>query len=374
MADNINTEGRLRLLVVDDSKIVRATIRKHLAETYDLVEEADGEAGWRRLLADESISLLISDLSMPELDGLGLLARIRESGAPRIRHLPVIIISGEEDDATKRRCVDAGANDFITKSTDRTEMQARVRANLDLAVTRRELDESRVRQAQTATTDAVTGVGTSHLLTLQLEQALAFSQRHSSEVTLMLIEVDHFQSLNEKLGERLSGQMLNLLAKLLSAKLRREDTLAHLDGALFAVVSPGASISGVRMLAERLRQAVGNARINFRNEQLHITASFSLANSWHDRTETADSLLAAALNRLRAGAEAGRLTVPNVQEERATMPLIAEALGMLHQGKVDELRPHLPALMANLLPLLEFANAEMRLDWSLEKLIEASRN
>ncbi|SFN53365.1 diguanylate cyclase (GGDEF) domain-containing protein [Formivibrio citricus] len=371
MAENINAAERSRILVVDDSRIVRATIRKHLAEGHDLVEEADGEAGWRRLLADKAINLLISDLSMPELDGIGLLARVRESGEPRIRNLPVIIISGEEDEATKRRCVDAGANDFITKSTDRAEMQARVQANLDLAATRRELQESRTTQAQTATTDAVTGAGTSHLLTLQLEQSLAYAQRHSSEVTLMLIEVDHFQSLEEKLGDRLSGQMLNLLAKLLSAKLRREDTLAHLDGALFAVVSPGSSLSGVRVLAERLRQAVGNARINFRNEQLHITASFSLANSWHDKVEAADALLDAALNRLRAGAEAGRLAMPSVQEERVAVPLISEALGMLHQGKADELRPHLPALMANLLPLLELANAELGLGWALERVAAA---
>ena len=80
----------MRILIVDDSRIVRATVRKHLAENYDMIEEADGEAGWRRLLADESVSLLISDLSMPELDGLGLLTRIRESGDLRLRHLPVI--------------------------------------------------------------------------------------------------------------------------------------------------------------------------------------------------------------------------------------------------------------------------------------------
>ena len=373
MTDDTNLAGRSRLLVVDDSRIVRATIRKHLAEAYDLIEEGDGEAGWRRLLADEGINLLISDLSMPELDGMGLLARIRESGEPRIRELPVIIISGEEDEGIKQRCVEAGANDFITKSTDRSEIQARVKANLDLLVARRELEKSRVTQAQTATTDAVTGVGTSHLLTLQLEQSLAFAQRHSGEVTLVLIEMDHFQSLSEKLGERLSGQMLGLLAKLLSAKLRREDTLAHLDGALFAVVSPGSSLAGARMLAERLRQAVSNARINFRNEQLHITASFALSNSWHDKVETADGLLSAAVNRLRSGAGEGRLEAPTVEIERAPTPLISEALGMLHQGKKEDLLPHLPALMANLLPLLELANAELGLNWSLDKLQRSQR-
>lgn len=368
MTDQDTFAARTRLLVVDDSRIVRATIRKHLSDEYDIIEEADGEAGWRRVLADETIRLLISDLSMPELDGMGLLARIRESGDLRLRHLPVIIISGEEDEDTKRRCVEAGASDFITKSTDRAEMRARISANLELSATRRELDESRATQAQTATVDAITGAGTSHLLSLQLEQSLAFAQRHSSEVTLVLIEIDHFQPLAEKLGERLAGQMLNLLAKLLSAKLRREDTFARLDGALFAIVSPGGSLAGVRMLAERLRQAVNHARINFRDTQLQVTASLAVSNTWADKTEGAEALLNAAMLRLRAEAGENRLLIPNITTERVPTPLLAEALAMLHQGKQDELRQHLPALMANLLPLLELANTELGLGWSLDKL------
>lgn len=357
-----------RILVVDDSRIVRATVRKHLSDEFDVIEEADGEAGWRRLLADETIRLLISDLSMPELDGIGLLTRIRESGDLRVRHIPVIIISGEEDEETKRNCVEKGASDFITKSTDRAEMRARVHANVELSATRRDLDESRATQAQTATTDAITGAGTSHLLTLQLEQSLAFAHRHSSEVTLVLIEIDHFQPLAEKLGERMAGQMLNLLAKLLSAKLRREDTFARLDGALFAIVSPGGTLTGVRMLAERLRQAVSHARINFRDEQLHVTASLALSNSISDNADNAAGLLHAAMTRLRAEAGSNRLVMPNVISEHTPVPLISEALALLHQGKHDELRPHLPALMNNLLPLLELANSELGLGWSFDRI------
>lgn len=360
---------RVRLLVVDDSRIVRATIRKHLAEEYDIVEEADGEAGWRRIVADETIRLLITDLSMPELDGMGLLARVRSSEAAHVRQLPVIVISGEEDEATKHQCVEAGASDFITKSTDRAEMSARVKANLDLCATRRERDESRQTQAQTATTDAVTGVGTSHLLTLQLKQLLALAQRQSSEVTLMLIEIDHFPPLAEKLGERLAGQMLNLLAKLLSAKLRQEDTFVRLDGALFAIVSQGSTLAGTRIQAERLRHAISHARINFREEQLQVTASFVLANSHYDSADSPQTLLTAALSRLRGTPGDNRLLAPEIAKPPVfTTPLLSEALALLQQGKTAEVRPHLPALLANLLPLLELANAEMGLGWALEKL------
>ena len=356
-----------RVLVVDDSRIVRATVKKHLSGDYDVIEEADGEAGWRRLQADADVSLLISDLTMPELDGMGLLSRVRNTADQRIRHLPVIIISGEEDEATRLRCVDAGANDFVTKSTDRAEMLARVAANIELGRTQQQLANAREEQART-TTHVTEGVGTSHLLKLQAEQSLAFAQRHRSEVTLLLLEIDHYQNLQDKLGPRLAEQMLQLLGKQLSAKLRREDTLAHVSGPQFAVVSAATSLTEARILGERLRQAIANARVNFRGEQIGVTASIAVANSWHDEAADADALFDVATRRLYAEAGENRLLVPEANDTRVPTPLVAEALVMLHRGMIEELRPHLPALMSSLFPLLEHANKELGLGWDLEKL------
>ncbi|WP_373974421.1 diguanylate cyclase [Chitinibacter sp. SCUT-21] len=368
MNDSTELLNRPKILVVDDSRIVRATIKKHLSEFYDLLEEADGEAGWRRLIGDDSISLVLSDLTMPELDGLGLLARIRASGEPRLNYLPVIIISGEEDEETKLRCVECGANDFVTKSTDRTEMLARVKANLDLAETRRELAESRSVQIQTSTTDAITGVGSSHLLNLQLEQALAFALRHNSEVTVMLLEINHGQTLQDKLGERVHGQLLGLLAKLLEAKLRKEDTLARLNDSMFAVVSPATPLIEARVVAERLRQTVANARVNFRNEQLRVTASIAVGNSWHDDVHSAERMMAILQDRLYADPMNNHVFMTDPDTVQTPTPLISEALVMLHKGNVDELRPHLAALLRNLKPLLQLANDEMNLDWDLKQI------
>ena len=305
---------------------------------------------------------------MPELDGLGLLARIRGSGEPRMHYLPVIIISGEEDEATKLRCVDCGANDFVTKSTDRTEMLARVKANLELAATRRELAETRAVQVQTATTDAVTGVGSSHLLNLQLEQALAFALRHNSEVTLLLLEVNHGVALHNKLGERVHGQLLGLLAKLLEAKLRKEDTLAHLADSRFAIVSPATPLTEARVVAERLRQTIANARVNFRNEQIRVTASIAVANSWHDDVHSVERMLSVAQDRLYADPMDNQVFMPDPAAAQAPTPLISEALVMLHKGNLDELRPHLRALLHNLKPLLELAKDEEGLDWDLSQI------
>ncbi|KAF0811808.1 Response regulator PleD [Andreprevotia sp. IGB-42] len=355
------------ILIIDDSRIVRATVKKHLSEHYTVLEEADGEAGWRRLQNEPDVQLVVSDLTMPELDGMGLLARIRGSGEGRLMQLPVIIISGEEDEETKRRCVECGANDFITKSTDRSEMLARVNANIQHAQTQKALETARSQQAETATTDH-TGAGSHHLLTMQTEQSLAFAHRHHSEVTLLLIEIDRFGQLQDKLGTRLAEQMLGLLAKHLGAKLRREDTLAHVEGPQFAVVSPGTTLTEARILGERLRLAIAGARVHFREELVQVTASIAAANSIHDAQTSASGLFAAATDRLYAEAGQNRVVIPEGGPDRNAVPLLAEAVLMLHKGMTDEVKPHLPALMKNLLPLLKLANGEMGLGWDIAAL------
>src|SRR6267378_441923 len=106
-----------RVLLVDDSKIVRTTLARLIRKSFDVREEANGETGWQAIATDPSIVVVFSDIQMPVLDGFALLERIRQSEEPRIRSMPVIVISGDEDDATKKRARAAGANDFITKTT-----------------------------------------------------------------------------------------------------------------------------------------------------------------------------------------------------------------------------------------------------------------
>src|SRR5579864_4901541 len=128
-----------RVLIVDDSKIVRTTIGRLIRSSFDVREEANGEAGWKAISTDPAIMVVFSDIQMPELDGFGLLERVRKSEDPRIRELPVIVISGDEDDATKKRARAAGANDFITKTSDGTEILSRIDNLLRLVEARQQV-------------------------------------------------------------------------------------------------------------------------------------------------------------------------------------------------------------------------------------------
>jgi len=128
-----------RVLLVDDSKIVRTTLARLIRKSFEVREEANGETGWQAIASDPSIVVVFSDIQMPVLDGFALLERIRQSQDQRIRSIPVIVISGDEEDATKKRARAAGANDFITKTTDGTEILSRIDKLLHLVEAKQQL-------------------------------------------------------------------------------------------------------------------------------------------------------------------------------------------------------------------------------------------
>ena len=116
---NDKSNEKQRLLIVDDSKVIRVTARKILRDHFEIIEAVDGENAWEVLNADEPVSLVVSDLTMPKLDGFGLLKRIRNSQLPHVRGLPVIIITGANDtEATMAQARQDGATDFIGKPCD----------------------------------------------------------------------------------------------------------------------------------------------------------------------------------------------------------------------------------------------------------------
>lgn len=117
------------ILVVDDSRVIRLALKKILQKEFIFIEANDGEEAWKALMDDTSIQVVFSDLSMPELDGFGLLERIRSSKEERVCNLPFVVITGNEDDeGILQRALDCGATDLITKPFQSKEIKERAYA------------------------------------------------------------------------------------------------------------------------------------------------------------------------------------------------------------------------------------------------------
>jgi two-component system KDP operon response regulator KdpE len=114
-----------RILVVDDETQITRVLRTSLsAQNYDVRVANDGEMALE-VMKDWTPHLVITDLGMPNLDGVGLCRRIRQ-----VSEVPIIVLSVREQDRVKVEALDAGADDYVTKPFSMNELLARVRAHL----------------------------------------------------------------------------------------------------------------------------------------------------------------------------------------------------------------------------------------------------
>ncbi|MFI5297934.1 MAG: PP2C family protein-serine/threonine phosphatase [Polyangiales bacterium] len=116
-------------LVADDNGVVRFMIAQQVSKLGLRVVQAVNGVDALAKLEEEPFDVLLCDVQMPGLDGVGLLKRIK--GDARLRHLPVIMISGLEEVKTAAQCIELGAEDYLTKPIDAVLLGARVRASLE---------------------------------------------------------------------------------------------------------------------------------------------------------------------------------------------------------------------------------------------------
>jgi diguanylate cyclase (GGDEF)-like protein len=349
-----------RILIVDDSRMVRATLVKLIRGRFEVREEGDGEAGWQTLMLDPSIQVLLSDLSMPKLDGYGLLQRVRESKIARIREMPVIMISGDEDELARNRAKECGATDFITKGIGTAELLARLDALVKLSQTRGELEA----MAKQVMVDPESGLSTAEYLKQQGRQALALAQRHGSEISVIVVEIDRFDDLVVKLGRPVGDQLIQQFRLVLSKRVRLEDTVSQTGSAQFTVVCPGIGLVDARAFAKRLDQIIRNATISYRGERVEVGLKFGLANSRDDEWQTMTHLLQLAEGRA-VQEEEGVSAKPIEAEAVAEAPLpvlgVEDALALLNAGDAEGVKPHLATIAAQIMPLLKLIDAELKL-------------
>lgn len=120
---------RGKVLVVDDDAsarlLARAVLEKH---GHRVVEAGNGLEALERLRGEPSVELVVADLNMPELDGLELIWEMRD--APRWAHIPVIVLTGENDDLLETKLIEEGADDYLSKPIDPRLFVARVGATI----------------------------------------------------------------------------------------------------------------------------------------------------------------------------------------------------------------------------------------------------
>lgn len=196
------------ILVVDDSKANLMLAKQALDEFYQISLVTSGQMALR-FLEKRVPDLILLDINMPEMDGLETLRQIRANHD--FNEIPVIFLTARTDPETEVECLKLGAADFIGKPFVPEVMRSRIARTLELEEFRRLAEKRAKRFENIASKDPMTGLWNRSYLTQKIEISLA----KGATAAYMIVDVDHFKSVNDKLGHIVGDQVLNRLAHMM---------------------------------------------------------------------------------------------------------------------------------------------------------------
>jgi diguanylate cyclase (GGDEF)-like protein len=290
------------VLLVEDSAAIRALVRRMLVAGGHTVVEAARGADALALCRERQPDVVLLDVEMPEMSGWDVLAAMKAD--PATSDVPVVFLTGHSDTAAMVDGLRLGAHDYLRKPCEPTELLARVQA---AARVKRLQDELRQRNQELdllSRTDALTGLRNRRHVEEYLARLVSLARRHAEPIAVLVADIDHFKSVNDRHGHDAGDAVLREVAGRMVDSVRLEDMVGRWGGEEFLVVLPNTAAQGAAELAERLRQVVAGEPCRLPDGgTLPVTISLGCAASVID---SAAALVKAADEALYEAKESGR--------------------------------------------------------------------
>ncbi len=291
-----------RLLVAEDDESLRSLLVRYFTSLGHTVDAcADGAAAIARL-ATTAYDVVITDVLMPGAGGLDVMRAAKAAD----RFVEVVILTGAPDLSTTVRALREGdAFDYILKPFPNVEI---LRATVDRALERRHLRQENERLLrelrQSQSTDPLTGALNRRAFFDQGEPVFARAARHQEPLSLIMVDLDRFGELNERLGTAAGDAVLSRCAQICREQLRAEDLLARYWADKFVCLLPVTDLADAARVAERICAAIAASPLPAGDRTVPVRASAGVA-SRQPADRSLDTLLRRAERALRRAKERG---------------------------------------------------------------------
>ena len=275
--ENKRNEINARVLFIEDSK----TVARHMIKQMESLKISvrhfySAEKALQSFKkSPKEYDLIITDLLVEgRLNGMGLIREIRKIYPDRSK-LPILVVSGYDDTPRRIELLRIGANDYIVKPIIKQELSARLS---NLVTTKQLFDQVKIQQEQLfhlAMTDQLTGLYNRHSLSHLLPKYFNSTSAHTTPLSLLVLDIDHFKHINDTYGHTRGDDVLKKFGQLISSSFRSEDLVARYGGEEFVVLMAHAPIEHALEKAEELRKYIETHLI----EGLKITISIGIASA-----------------------------------------------------------------------------------------------
>jgi two-component system, cell cycle response regulator len=287
------------ILLVEDSAIDRHQIGCYLEEwgfTFQAVR--NGDEAWEVLQKPEAPGLILLDWMLPGIDGIELCRRIRSLGADGT-YFYTVILTAKDKKQDLLTAMAAGADDYLAKPVDPSELRARVLVGKRILELQRSLRFA-------ATHDFLTKLSNRAEILSGLKRELARSRRTGEPVAILLADIDHFKHINDSLGHAAGDEVLKEVAQRLKSELRPYDLAGRYGGEEFLLILPGCNLKPAIQRAEQLRLSVCHDTLLTLFGKIAITLSLGVTVNSVDSDLAVEELLQQADQALYLAKQKGR--------------------------------------------------------------------
>ena len=292
------TETKPLILIADDSRVVRVSLKNILQQDYQIIEAEDGAKAWNILCEEPGIRLVFSDLSMPNLDGLGLLSNIRKAEDEHIRSIPFIVVTGkDEDEQIRNQLLQRGANDLITKPFVNQEIAERAKRHIKLP--------QKASGDNEPEDEFLTGITNKTRFTQIVKKELSFAIRNKNELALLLLKLDQFDTIKQHYSDPAIEHILITTAEIIRTHTHIDDKIAYFGEGAFAILLPASNAIGTRYLGKRILSDLLAKKFYLGESDATVTASIGVSAPDIKPATTFSEILHLAEQRLQAAINAG---------------------------------------------------------------------
>ena len=289
------------VLIVDDVATNIQALALLLKEEY-VIKVATGGARALELASQDPIpDLILLDVQMPDMNGYDVLKLLKEESTTA--QIPIIFVTGKDAVEDEEYGLELGAVDYIAKPIRPSIVKARVKTHIMLKQQHDQL-------VGMATHDQLTGLYNRHYLNDALSKKVAHAKRHSEPLSVIIVDIDHFKSVNDTYGHLTGDLILKAVGSAMQSGARKEDIAARFGGEEFIVLLDNCTAHDAQVKAEHLRSQIEALH----PEEIAVTASFGVAQLQQD-TQRCEDLLKNADTALYIAKEEGRNRVIMYEKE-----------------------------------------------------------
>ena len=271
----------------------------------------------------DEFDVILMEVDLPDMSGLDLIQEVHAG-----YDIPVILLTGQHDATVIREGFRLGAGDVLVKVGDyvfgtpalidktlhqfeieheNRRLQDELQTMLsELRVKNVQLEESLTKLREMADTDHLTGLANRRKLAEAADVAYGEAARYDYDLSVCMIDLDHYKQLNDTLGHQMGDRALVVAADIIRRSLRASDVAARYGGDEFVLLLPHTSIERAVSVCERIRHRIDQASRQMPGLGCSLTISAGAASLRGDGPDCADGLLSMADKALYAAKEAGK--------------------------------------------------------------------